>query len=183
MGLGPNTAIIAYRIDAVEFALKSRALAAMPATIRSVVLPRGFRAVGRASESRIVKQVSAETDMRQKDVRATIRTLHSDHDVTHVCRSGWIPLAKLGAARQTRTGVTVRGWGPHKSAFIVSRYGGNVFARVGVARLPIKKLHGPNPANHINTHPDGYRKILEEEAERRLLPEIARHLDLALARL
>ncbi len=183
MSIGPNTAIIAYRIDAAEFVAKSKALAALPGTIRSVVLPRGFRSVGRASESRIVKTVAAETSMRQKDVRATIRTAHSDHDVVHICRSPWIPLSHLGGVRQTRTGVTVRGWGAHKGAFIVVRYGGNVFARVGASRLPIKKLHGPNPANHINTHPDRYRKILEEEAERRLLPEIERQLDLAIARL
>ena len=96
-----TTAVIAFRIDAVEFQMKSKALASMPEKIRSVVLPRGFRAVGRASESRIIKKVSADTSMRQKDVRATVRTSHSDHDVVHICRSGWIPLAKLGAARQT----------------------------------------------------------------------------------
>lgn len=175
--------IISYRIDAAEFLAKSRAIARMPEKIRSVVLPRGFRAAGRASESRIVKQVAADTSMRQKDVRATIKTFHSDHDVVHVCRSNWIPLAKLGGARQNSKGVTVRGWGAHRGAFLVGRYGGNVFARVGGDRLPIKKLFGPNPANHINRHADTFRAILEEEAERRLLPEVERQLTMALAAL
>lgn len=175
-----STAIIAFRIDGAEFLAKSKALAAMPDKIRTTVLARGFRAVSRSSESKIVREVSAATSMRQKDVRSRLKTMHSDHDVTHVVRSKWIPLAQLGGARQTSKGVTVRGWGSHKGAFLIGKFGGNVYAREGKARLPIKKLFGPNPANHINTHPDRYRQIMEEEAERRLLPEVERQLDLAL---
>lgn len=178
-----STAIIAYRIDAAEYLAKSKAVAALPATIRTQVLQRGFRTVGRSSETQIVRKAAADTSMRQKDVRDRLKTVYSDHDVTHVVRSPWIPLAHLGGARQTRTGVTVRGWGAHKGAFLIAKYGGNVYAREAETRLPLKKLFGPNPANHINTHPEPFRSILEAEAERRLLPEVERLLDQALARL
>lgn len=103
-----STAIIAYRIDAAEYLAKSKAVAALPATIRTQVLQRGFRAVGRSSETQIVRKAAADTSMRQKDVRDRLKTVYSDHDVTHVVRSPWIPLAHLGGARQTRTGVTRR---------------------------------------------------------------------------
>jgi hypothetical protein len=178
-----NTAVVSYRIDAAEFLAKSARIAALPDGIRTSVLSKAFRAVSRASESKIVKQVAVDTTMRQKDVRDKLRTFYSDHDVTHVVTSPWIPLAKLGAARQTKTGVTVRGWGAHRGAFILSKLGGNVYARTSAKRFPIKKLYGPNPANHINTHPERFRKILEDEADRRLLPEVDRLLGLLLDRL
>jgi hypothetical protein len=62
-----------------------------------------------------------------------------------------IPLRDY-AARQTKKGVTVsvtRGQRKRVShagnaAFFVGRLGGNVFAREGKGRLPIKKLFGPS---------------------------------------
>lgn len=174
---------VALEISAAEFLAKSKSLARMPETVRHAVLARGFRAVGRASESRIVKDVASGTQMRQKDVRATIQTGVWPEGVQHTCISPWVPLAKLGSARQTKTGVTVRGWGSHRSAFIVAKFGGNVYARSGSERFPIKKLHGPNPANHINTHRARYEAILTEVAGRILLPEVERQLDLALAQI
>lgn len=59
-----------------------------------------------------------------------------------------IPLKHLGA-RQNRKGVTYKS-GPKqkgfiKSAFVVNKFGKNVFARTGRSRTPIEKLYGPSP--------------------------------------
>lgn len=68
-----------------------------------------------------------------------------------------IPLRDY-AARQTKKGVTVsvtRGQRKRvqhagNAAFIVNKIGGNVFAREGKSRLPIKKLYGPSiPATFV----------------------------------
>jgi len=60
-----------------------------------------------------------------------------------------ISLKEFGA-RQTKKGVSYRvsktaGRKTIRSAFVVDKIGGHVFARVGKSRLPINKKHGPSP--------------------------------------
>lgn len=174
---------VGIKVDALEYLAKSRVFHRMPETIRTTVLSRAFRAVSKSTESRVVKSVAAGTNMRQKDVRATIHTSHGAGGVDLVCRSKWIRLTDLGAAKQTRVGVWVRGWGTHKSAFLIKSRNNWAYARVGKARLPIKALWGPNPAQFINKHRGDYEALLASETERVLLPEVERLLGVALATL
>jgi hypothetical protein len=49
-------------------------------------------------------------------------------------------------ARQVRAGVSARPWGRRRtfrSAFVIPRFGGEVFRRTTRARFPIVKLWGP----------------------------------------
>lgn len=72
---------------------------------------------------------------RRGDLRSSIKSLYLP-----------IPLSKFSGVRPTKKGVSVRMRKDHprknfKGAFIRN---GVVYRRVGRARLPIKKLHGPS---------------------------------------
>lgn len=172
--------VAVVKIEASDFKRRADQFAALPRKVQDQVLKRGFEKVGRSTLTRIVRETAEGTDLRQKDVRKVTRMVHSAANVHIVMRSGYLPLSKLGAARQTRSGVTVRGWGSHKSAFIVRRYGGNIYTRTTKKRFPIKRLWGPNPAAYVLKHAAKFQAILEEQADRHLLPEIARQMDLLL---
>lgn len=62
-----------------------------------------------------------------------------------VAKGSYMPLSAF-KARQTKKGVSAAPWNtrrvfPH--TFIIARYGGNVYKRVGRARFPLHKLYGP----------------------------------------
>lgn len=111
-------------------------------------------------KSIIAKQISKELATPQKNIRATIsqsrKAKDSDISATlEVRKDRRISLKEFGA-RQTKTGVSykiskTRGRKSIPGAFQGPRPGlinvktkGNVFKRVGKARLPIVKLYGPS---------------------------------------
>ena len=62
-----------------------------------------------------------------------------------------IPLREFGA-KQFGYGVRARVWGKFQkfpSTFIVARYSGGVFKRLGPRRFPIEQLYGPSIAKEI----------------------------------
>lgn len=111
-------------------------------------------------KSIIAKQIAKELATPQKNIRATIsqskKAKDSDISATlEVRKDRRISLKEFGA-RQTKTGVSYkisksRGRKSIPGAFQGPRPGrinvktkGNVFKRVGKARLPIVKLYGPS---------------------------------------
>ena len=56
------------------------------------------------------------------------------------------PALSVFGAKQFSYGVRAKIWGraqTYRSAFIVGRFGGNVFKRTSKARFPIEQLWGP----------------------------------------
>jgi hypothetical protein len=175
---------VGVNIDGSDFSRVAKILEKVPDQIRDRVLTRSLATFRRTAESKVVKKVAAETSLRQKDVRSKMTSSSTSSEVKIVVRSKWIRLTDLGSAKQTKVGVWVRGWGTHKHAFLASIYnkgaGLRAYARVGKPRFPVKALWGPNPAQHIRMHADEFQSLISSEAERRLLPEVERQLDLVL---
>jgi hypothetical protein len=104
------------------------------------------------------KEVSKRIATAQKNIKATIKVSkkasasegRSPTAVVTQKESSRISLRDFGA-RQNKKGVTYRiakggKRGFIKSAFIISKFGGHVFERVGKERGPItKKKYGPSP--------------------------------------
>jgi len=84
-----------------------------------------------------------------------------------------IPLKYLGA-RQNKKGVTYKTGnktrGFVKSAFVVDRFGRNVFARTGAARVPIEKQFGPSPGEMYQV--GGVTQVAIQTAEEQLPKQI-----------
>ena len=94
-----------------------------------------------------------------------------------------IPIAEFGGARQVRQGVKVRiiKGGQRvllESAFIVDRYGGNVFSRVGPDRGPIRSRMGPSIGSQSErVWPDAQRRgdqVMRDRMEHEITRRVER---------
>lgn len=104
-----------------------------------------------AMSSRIRKKVNLKKDVVDKVIRRTTARREKLSAAVSLNKTARIGLKHFGA-RQTKHGVTYRierdggikriasGFGPNIPAL-----SGNVFVRVGKARLPIRKLYGVSP--------------------------------------
>ena len=171
-----------WRVDAIDFFRLSAAFRRLPATIKLKVVNRAMRRMQTMGRTRVVRLASKRIKLPQKHVRAaTSLPMGTGMRREITVKSDWIPLGKL-KPRQGKRGVSVPMRGSFRSAFIASMSNGHsgVFKRVGKARLPIRELYGPNPANDIATSPEPYQELLEElivdELGGRLLHELSRAL-------
>lgn len=84
-----------------------------------------------------------------------------------------IPLKHMGA-RQTKKGVTFKSGskskGFVKSAFVVDRFGRNVFARTGKTRIPTEKQFGPSPGDMYEA--GGVKQVAIQTTEEQLPKQI-----------
>lgn len=164
------------RYDAADFSRLSVAIGRLPAEIRSKVMARAMARVGDMGRTRIVRRIAERIDLPVGIVRSKTQAYVSSESAIVRVASDWISLYRIGA-RQTRTGVTVRGRGSYRSAFIATMNGGTaVFKREGASRFPVEALYGPNPANDVRTSPEVYQRLLVEIAERTVLPRILHEL-------
>lgn len=170
--------MISLQADAVEFRALSRAIGRLPGDIKAKAFARAMRRMRDMARTRIVNR-SAEHSKAPKHLiraRTTARVAAVDSIETRM-KSDWIGLYKYGA-RQTRTGVTVKGRGSYKSAFLAKVGSGHVgvFDRVGSARLPIQELFGANPAHAIANNPDVYLEVLAGLIDEALMPRVLHEL-------
>ncbi len=164
--------------DLSELEHVSRQLNTLPEKIRNTALRRANHRTGQMAKTAVLRIIAAESGMRMKDLRSRIHILRSSPDEFHaMMRSGWISLIELGASRQTKTGVWVRGWGSHRGAFFAYGRSG-IYRRTSKARFPIKKLWGPNPVRQLERGRS--RSVWMETVRavwpRRILHEISRLL-------
>jgi len=175
---------VSVHIDARDFDQLARALNRLPGEIKAKAIARALRRVGEMARTRVVRRAAQQSGMPQRDVRSRTLMFNAGGSTQEiVMRSEWWPLFKLGGARQTATGVTVRNWGHHKGTFIAgmkSKHSG-VFRREGKARLPIRELWGPNPVSFVLDHADEYEAILEQVADDMMLPRLLHEVDRLLA--
>ena len=167
-------------IDARDFARLGRLIGSLPADIQRQAIASATRRVGEMARTAVVRRIAADSGMRVGDVRAVTRMFASGDTATIAMKSGWWPLSKLGAARQTRSGVTVRNWGAHRGAFVGK---GQVFRRISAARLPISMLWGPNPVAEVHQEPESYEAILAEVVATHLTPRVLHEVDRLLSRM
>jgi len=181
-------------VDSRQVGQLARAFRALPTDIRHRVIGAALGRVASQVETRIVRFTAKRIDIQQKHVRAVTRSRYNAGAQALVVRmaSQWIPLEALGA-RQTRAGVTVRGRGSYRGAFITTvtragisgTHGGHrgVFKRAGATRLPIRKLHGPNPAHDLYRNGDEYLGEAVDGIDDLIMPRVLRELNRALGRL
>lgn len=166
--------------DASEFDILGRAIARLPGEIKTKAFARAMSRMRDMARTRIVRRSSERTDIPVGMVRAlTTAYLNAGgHSIEMVMRSGWVPLAKLGA-RQTSTGVSVRNRGSYRSAFLANMASGHrgVMIREGAARLPIRELFGANPAHDITNNPDEFLPVLAEVIQDHLVPRVLHELE------
>ena len=172
-------------LDTSEIEALSRAIGRLPEAIKTKAMASAMRRMREMAKTRIVKRNAEHTKMPPGIVRAlTTASFNAGGNTQEVVvRSGWIPLAKLGAT-QTSRGVRVRGRGSYQHAFLAGFKSGHrgVMMRVGSARLPIRELFGANPAHAITNNPEVYLQVMAELIEEHLLPRVLHEIDRLLPR-
>jgi hypothetical protein len=111
-----------------------------------------FRALnheGRKTFTAVKRALRKQTDIPPFVVTASMAFRSSSKQNLRTIISGSgkeLPL-RLFKPSQFSYGVRARVWGEHqtyRSAFIVARYGGNIFHRTSRKRFPIQKMFGPS---------------------------------------
>lgn len=96
----------------------------------------------------LAKQMGLSSQKIFKDGRALKKKRASGSTLTYeIISSGRAIRMKEFRWRQTKNGITAYPWGEKfrfKSAFVIPKYGGNLYHRKTVKRFPIKSLYGPN---------------------------------------
>ncbi|KAA3510113.1 phage tail protein [Agrobacterium rosae] len=171
--------------DASELQALGRAINRLPGEIKAKAMGRAMRRMRDMAKTRVVKRSAERTDLPQRKVRELTTAYFNagGNTIEIIEKSGWIPLAVLGAT-QTKSGVRVRLRGSYKSAFLAKMASGHrgVMKRTGKARLPIRELYGPNPAHDITNNPDVFLKVLAEIIEDSLAPRVLHEIDRLLPR-
>lgn len=145
---------------------------------------RAINKVAKSTRTQVVRQISKETGLPQKDIRQRNVRLRSASYRSLIARlrlfAKAIPIVRL-KARQVKSGVTYRlGSVRHQieHAFIATMPSGHrgVYLRAGKSRLPIRQQYGPNPLDSIN--PDK----LEAKAATDINTELDRQIRVILER-
>jgi hypothetical protein len=143
--------------------------------------PAISRALNRAGDmavTQVGRTLAQETGLGVRQVRESIdvdRASPADLAYTITVSGRHIPLGEFGA-RETRAGVSARPWGQRRvfpGSFMID---GDVVARVGEERLPLRKLWGPSlavEAGRENVFKDVI-DMVQEHFSRRLAHEVSR---------
>ena len=166
--------MIKLRIDTVDLVRRELVYQAGPKRIQQVI-SRVLNHVGGTARTKVKSTLAKQMGLPAGTVDARLITKRAypgnqSFEITAAGRP--IPLAEFDA-RQTRRGVSARPWGQRRvfpGTFIVEKLGGQVFRRVGRARLPIVKLWGPSIP----------REMLRDEVPRVFFEEIRTKLPIRL---
>jgi hypothetical protein len=135
---------------------------------------------GNLARTQVVRTLAIQMGLPFGTVRQGLQTKTArGGDLTYELNSsgGYLSLKSFDA-RQVRAGVSARPWGQRRvfrSAFVIPRFGGEVFVRTSRARFPIKKLWGPSmPQEMIR---GAVPKAFEDTIRARLPQRLRHHLD------
>jgi hypothetical protein len=115
----------------------------------TLAFSRALNHEGRKSFTAVRRALRKQTDIPPGIISAAMKFRPSSRANLRTIISGSgreLPL-RLFRPAQFSYGVRARVWGKHqayRSAFIVARYGGNVFHRTSRKRLPIQQMFGPS---------------------------------------
>ncbi len=165
-------------VDARAFFALSGEFARLPRQIKTTVMRRAYGRVIGMAQTRVVRLSAKRISIPQKHVRARTKPGFARGMSRSIkVKSGWIPLAELGA-RAGRRGAIVKGRKSVRGSFMATMGNGHagVFKRTGKSRLPIYQLYGPNPANDIVTSPKPFEDVLYQVARDNLAPRMLHEL-------
>ena len=168
---------VAIHFDSIDYARMAARLRRTPIDIKARAFARVMARLRDMARTRVVKAASDWTDTPQKLIRPTTQARAIADAIDINMRTPWFALAKLGA-RQTARGVSVRGRGVLRGAFIAR---GRVLARAGAARYPIRELYGANPAHAIGAKPAYFEEVMAQLLETHLIPRVMHELDRLIA--
>lgn len=109
---------------------------------------RALNHEGRKGFTQVRRALTKQTSIKYGDVLRQTRFKSSSRADLEIVMTGegyHFPLKYFGA-KQFKKGTRVKVWGKlitFAHAFIVPRYGGNVYRRLGKPRFPIKRMYGP----------------------------------------
>ncbi|ACI92705.1 conserved hypothetical protein [Afipia carboxidovorans OM5] len=144
------------RVDVRDDVLKrfGNKLAALGDGQAAVVMSRALNHEGDKGRTQVKRVLVKQTGIKYGLIHKAMRTVYSTPATltyTLVARGDETNIALFGA-RQGKRGVSAAPWGRRhvfKSTFIVGRYGGKVYKRIGPARFPLKQVFGPNIAREL----------------------------------
>jgi hypothetical protein len=115
----------------------------------ALAFSRALNHEGRKSFTAVKRALRKQTDIPPFVIKASMafRSSSKQHLRTIISGTGRELPLRLFKPVQFSYGVRARVWGKHqtyRSAFIVARYGGNVFHRTLRERLPIQRMFGPS---------------------------------------
>jgi hypothetical protein len=191
--------LLGYRIDAADAARIARLFDRLSANMQQRAWERARSTIRRRLKVETVRLVAKRTDLRPKDVRDKIRDYNDGSAYGIDVRSRWLPLYELGAVRRygrkrprnadgtyaaggAGGGVTVRGWGRHRGAFVATMKSGHVgiFRRVGEDRAPVREVWGPNPAWEVFKNDQTYLAMMQRIVQEEFVPELERQIKVLL---
>lgn len=170
---------VSVQFDSLDYARLAARMRRLPIEIKARAFARAMARVRDMARTQVVKAAAEWTDTPQKLIRPATQARAQADAVDVRMRTPWFSLVKYGA-KQTPRGVSVRGRGILRSAFIV-RSRGAVFARAGAGRFPIRELYGANPAHAINTRPPFFEETMARVMESHLIPRVMHELDRLIA--
>jgi len=160
------------RYDDSQLKQLERTLRGIPRALPKV-MSRGLNRTATEARTKIVRTLSTQSGLKQKDVRsATIlqRASYSHWRSAIQISRKRIPVMSFGA-RQTKKGVTYKKGRSRvliRSAFIATMASGHtgVFKRLATARLPIVELKGPSLGQVFVGAQDEANRIYRESLAR-----------------
>lgn len=163
------------QIARLEAELKEKANR-LPREIQTAV-----NAVARKLASDAAKDLSKEMPLKQRTLKKIVKqkakaTPQQLRAIVRIGEGYNIPL-KFFNAKQIKRGVTykqsrnVKGKSILRDAFIVKRYGGNVFKRVSEGRGPLQKQLGPKPGDYFE------RLRIVEKARAKVEAELEKQIE------
>jgi len=176
--------------DTSELRQLGRAINNLPGEIKAKAMARAMRRMRDMARTRFIKRNAERVNIQQKYVREmTVAYFNAGGNTIEIVeKSGWIPVYKMNPQVDAAAGgISVRfldARGTYKQAFIAKMKSGHsgVFKRMGSARLPIREMYGPNPANDVTNHPHEYLQLLAEIIEDHLAPRVLHEIDRLLPR-
>ncbi len=172
------TTAIRFDLDAKNMAAMISALEALGEKKFSRTLRWALGKAGDRGYTASKRSIAKDLGLKQAVVASEMAKKKRGLEFIVDSQGARLPL-RYYSPRQTRKGVTARIYGKrilHPHAFIVKRYGGNVYRRTGKARFPIRKLTGPAiPIEMIRENSvEAFRAALSEVFPRELDRLVAR---------
>lgn len=166
-----------HGLDTLRQRLESMARQAPKAT--ALALNR----TAETARTRVGRVLVTQTGMPYGGIRRSLSIRHASATSLAsalVARGGYSEMSEF-RARQVKAGVSAAPWNKRQifgGTFIIKRYGGNVYKRVGAARFPIYKLYGPAiPVEMVKDQSAAeFVKTVETELPKRLDHELGRAL-------
>jgi hypothetical protein len=146
---------------------------------------RALNKIGAQGLTLTLRQLSGATGVSQKKLREYITQNRADFaelSTSIRVRAHTFNIASVGAARQTRKGVSAGAWGKRRvypGTFLI-RGGLTAMKRVGKGRLPIRPVYGPRITREFKR--EGVDAQLEALVATKMKPTMTHELNFALGR-